>query len=106
MRASADAKVQIGEVEPICKCAPQEVTQQPPVQEDYDYTEYQQKWEQRLEEEPKGGQEQEEGQEEGSGEQIQQCPGGDLEAWADVCPGEFGLKVFGICVGSCGKRCP
>jgi len=35
-----------------------------------------------------------------------QCPGGDLESCVDVCPGQFGAKVFGLCVASCGKRCP
>ena len=34
------------------------------------------------------------------------CPGGDLESCVDVCPGQFGARVFGLCVGSCGKRCP
>ena len=33
-------------------------------------------------------------------------PGGDLQSCVDVCPGQFGAKVFGLCVGSCGKRCP
>ena len=73
-----------------------------PVQENYDYTDYQQDWEQSVGQEQAGGQE----QEQGGGEQIQQCPGGDLEACVDICPGEFGAKVFGFCVGSCGKRCP
>ena len=62
--------------------------------------------EQEEGQEQEGRQEQEGGQEQGSGEQIQQCPGGDLEACVDICPGEFGAKVFGFCVGSCGKRCP
>ena len=34
------------------------------------------------------------------------CPGGDLEACVDVCPGEFGARVFGFCVQTCGRRCP
>merc|ERR1712227_750323 len=34
------------------------------------------------------------------------CPGGDLESCVDVCPGQYGAKVFGLCVASCGKRCP
>merc|ERR550525_1765406 len=34
------------------------------------------------------------------------CPGGDLESCVDVCPGQFGANVFGLCVASCGKRCP
>lgn len=34
------------------------------------------------------------------------CPGGDLESCVDVCPGQYGAKVFGLCVGSCGRRCP
>ena len=37
---------------------------------------------------------------------VGQCPGGDLESCVDVCPGQFGAKVFGLCVASCGKRCP
>ena len=36
----------------------------------------------------------------------QACPGGDLEACVDVCPGEFGARVFGFCVQTCGRRCP
>jgi len=35
-----------------------------------------------------------------------QCPGGDLQTCVDVCPGQFGARVFGLCVGSCGRRCP
>ena len=35
-----------------------------------------------------------------------QCPGGDLQTCVDVCPGQFGARVFGLCVASCGKRCP
>ena len=34
------------------------------------------------------------------------CPGGDLETCVDVCPGQYGARVFGLCVASCGKRCP
>ena len=34
------------------------------------------------------------------------CPGGDLESCVDVCPGQYGARVFGLCVGSCGRRCP
>ena len=34
------------------------------------------------------------------------CPGGDLYTCIDVCPGEFGARVFGLCVASCGRRCP
>eukprot|EP00092_Neocalanus_flemingeri_P013977 GFUD01015076.1.p1 GENE.GFUD01015076.1~~GFUD01015076.1.p1 ORF type:complete len:341 (-),score=112.84 GFUD01015076.1:126-1148(-) len=80
----------------------QTIPQQAPVQENYDYTDYQQDYEQSVGEEQAGGQE----QEQGGGEELQQCPGGDLEACVDVCPGEFGAKVFGFCVGSCGVRCP
>ena len=43
------------------------------------------------------------GQEDGGEEE---CPGGDLEACVDVCPGEFGARVFGFCVQTCGRRCP
>ena len=35
-----------------------------------------------------------------------ECPGGDLESCVDVCPGNFGARVFGLCVASCGRRCP
>ena len=38
--------------------------------------------------------------------QEEECPGGDLETCVDVCPGEFGARVFGFCVQTCGKRCP
>ena len=34
------------------------------------------------------------------------CPGGDLQTCVDVCPGQFGAKVYGACVLSCGRRCP
>jgi len=34
------------------------------------------------------------------------CPGGDLQTCVDVCPGQFGAKVFGLCVATCGRRCP
>ena len=34
------------------------------------------------------------------------CPGGDLYTCIDVCPGQFGARVFGLCVASCGRRCP
>ena len=34
------------------------------------------------------------------------CPGGDLESCVDVCPGQYGARVFGLCVGSCGRRGP
>jgi len=79
------------------------------VPENYDYTDYQQEWENsvgenqefEVEEKQSGGFVQEQ-----SDEQVQLCPGGDLEACVDVCPGEFGAKVFGFCVGSCGQRCP
>eukprot|EP00090_Calanus_glacialis_P029195 TRINITY_DN4684_c0_g1_i5.p1 TRINITY_DN4684_c0_g1~~TRINITY_DN4684_c0_g1_i5.p1 ORF type:complete len:333 (-),score=124.62 TRINITY_DN4684_c0_g1_i5:40-1038(-) len=73
-----------------------------PVEENYDYTDYQQEWEQSVVEEQDVVQQQE--QDEVG--QLEQCPGGDLEACVDVCPGEFGAKVFGFCVGSCGRRCP
>merc|ERR1740128_1600756 len=35
-----------------------------------------------------------------------QCPGGELVACVDICPGHFGPRVFGACVSSCGRRCP
>jgi hypothetical protein len=41
----------------------------------------------------------------GSGEGFV-CPGGDLQTCVDVCPGQFGAKVYGACVLSCGRRCP
>ena len=41
----------------------------------------------------------------GSGEGFA-CPGGDLQTCVDVCPGQFGAKVYGACVLSCGRRCP
>ena len=72
-----------------------------PVEENYDYTDYQQEWEQSVVEEQDVVQ-----QEQDEVGQLEQCPGGDLEACVDVCPGEFGAKVFGFCVGSCGRRCP
>ena len=72
------------------------------LQDNYDYTDYQQEWETSLGEEEDDGFQKEKGSE----EQVEQCPGGDLEACVDACPGEFGAKVFGFCVGSCGKRCP
>jgi len=34
------------------------------------------------------------------------CPGGDLQTCVDVCPGQFGAKVYGACVLSCAGRCP
>ena len=34
------------------------------------------------------------------------CPGGDLQTCVDVCPGQFGAKVFGLCVATCSRRCP
>ena len=34
------------------------------------------------------------------------CPGGDLYTCIDVCPGQFGARVFGLCVATCGRRCP
>jgi hypothetical protein len=80
-----------------------------PVEENYDYTDYQQEWEQSVGEEQGVVQQQEdEGQllDQDEVGQLEQCPGGDLEACVDVCPGEFGAKVFGFCVGSCGRRCP
>ena len=80
-----------------------------PVEENYDYTDYQQEWEQSVvEEQDLVQQEEDEGQllEQDEVGQLEQCPGGDLEACVDVCPGEFGAKVFGFCVGSCGRRCP
>jgi len=71
-------------------------------EENYDYTDYQHEWEESVDEEEQGGAQLEpEG-----GEAPQQCPGGDLESCVNVCPGEFGARVFGLCVGSCGKRCP
>ena len=35
-----------------------------------------------------------------------ECPGGDLQTCVDVCPGQFGARVFGLCVATCGRRCP
>merc|ERR1719422_1023385 len=34
-----------------------------------------------------------------------QCPGDELAACIDVCPG-FSARVFGACVAGCAKRCP
>jgi len=34
-----------------------------------------------------------------------QCPGEELQACIDVCPG-FSARVFGACVAGCAKRCP
>merc|ERR1711981_1419776 len=31
------------------------------------------------------------------------CPGGDLYTCIDVCPGQFGARVFGLCVATCGR---
>jgi len=42
----------------------------------------------------------------GEVDSLSQCPGGDLEQCVDVCPGEYGPRVFGACVSSCGRRCP
>merc|ERR1719180_298856 len=49
-----------------------------------------------------------EGEEGGSGDSGDgfACPGGDLQTCVDVCPGQFGAKVYGACVLSCGRRCP
>merc|ERR1712203_383712 len=89
----------------------------------YDYTDYQQEWEQSIGGEQDVRQDQYENTEyldqddqqhqddtvypdqEDAG-QDQDCPGGDLESCVDVCPGEFGAKVFGFCVETCGRRCP
>jgi len=62
------------------------------VEESYDYTDYQQEWEQSVEEE--------------QDDAPAACPGGDLNLCVDACPGEFGARVFGLCVQTCGKRCP
>merc|ERR1712106_679088 len=41
-----------------------------------------------------------------SGDQSSgQCPGEELQACIDVCPG-FSARVFGACVAGCAKRCP
>ena len=45
-------------------------------------------------------------QEEQGGDGGLVCPGGDLDTCVNVCPGEFGARLFGFCVESCGKRCP
>jgi len=34
------------------------------------------------------------------------CPGGDLQTCVDICPGQYGPRVFGACVTSCATRCP
>jgi len=34
-----------------------------------------------------------------------QCPGDELQACIDVCPG-FSARIFGACVAGCAKRCP
>ena len=36
---------------------------------------------------------------------VGQCPGDELQACIDVCPG-FTARVFGACVAGCAKRCP
>ena len=36
---------------------------------------------------------------------TQECPGGQLDACIDACPG-FHARAFAICVEQCGKRCP
>jgi len=90
-----------------------------PVEDSYDYTDYQQEWEQSLGGEQDVGQDQYEdtqdveqyqddtlSPDQEDGGQDQACPGGDLESCVDVCPGEFGAKVFGFCVETCGRRCP
>lgn len=38
-------------------------------------------------------------------ELTQGCPGGQLDACIDACPG-FHARAFAICVEQCGKRCP
>jgi len=40
-----------------------------------------------------------------SGGSSGQCPGSELAACIDVCPG-FSARVFGACVAGCAKRCP
>merc|ERR1712106_919393 len=40
-----------------------------------------------------------------SEQSTNQCPGEELQACIDVCPG-FSVKVFGACVRGCAKRCP
>jgi len=97
------------------------------VEDNYDYTDYQQEWEQSVGGDQDVGQQQQQqddhqyqdqdvGQEqqqddyqyqdEDDSSLAQDCPGGDLEACVDVCPGQYGAKVFGFCVESCGRRCP
>eukprot|EP00090_Calanus_glacialis_P020569 TRINITY_DN316_c0_g1_i1.p1 TRINITY_DN316_c0_g1~~TRINITY_DN316_c0_g1_i1.p1 ORF type:complete len:332 (-),score=107.70 TRINITY_DN316_c0_g1_i1:79-1074(-) len=39
------------------------------------------------------------------GQSSGQCPGDELQACIDVCPG-FSARVFGACVRGCAKRCP
>merc|ERR1711892_652390 len=39
------------------------------------------------------------------GQSSGQCPGEELQACIDVCPG-FSARVFGACVAGCAKRCP
>merc|ERR1712117_467666 len=39
------------------------------------------------------------------GDSSGQCPGDQLEACIDVCPG-FSARIFGACVAGCAKRCP
>lgn len=34
-----------------------------------------------------------------------ECPGGDIEACVEVCPGTS-TRVYGACVRGCDKRCP
>merc|ERR1711981_1258388 len=49
----------------------------PPVEESYDYTDYQQQDDAQYPDED-------------AANVVQDCPGGDLETCVDVCPGEFG----------------
>merc|ERR1711890_186673 len=40
----------------------------------------------------------------GGGGEVASCPGEELQACIDVCPG-FNARVFGACVAGCAKRC-
>merc|ERR1712106_796475 len=45
------------------------------------------------------------GDQSSGGQSSGQCPGEELQACIDVCPG-FSARVFGACVAGCAKRCP
>merc|ERR1719278_1591926 len=44
------------------------------------------------------------GRQSGGGGEASSCPGEELQACIDVCPG-FNARVFGACVAGCAKRC-